>query len=287
MERVTDPAEVRRRVERVRCGGHEVGLVPTMGALHDGHLSLVRAARAACDLVAVSVFVNPLQFGPGEDYERYPRDLDADAAELARHGADVLFAPEAATFTPADARTTVSVSGLTEHLEGPARPGHFDGVATIVTKLLSAVRPDRAWFGEKDYQQLQVIRRLTADLDLGVAIEAGETVREPDGLAMSSRNAYLTDEQRRQARALSQALFAVAAAWDGDADAARRELTSRLAESPGLAVDYAEVCDAATLEPLHGHVTVAARALAAVRLGEPGAETRLIDNVALPPASTG
>lgn len=287
VERLTDPAEVRRWVEQRRCAGHEVGLVPTMGALHDGHLSLVRAARAACDAVVVSVFVNPLQFGPGEDFEHYPRDLDADAVRLAQHGADVLFAPDTAAFTPPDARTTVSVVGLTDHLEGAHRPGHFDGVATIVTKLLSVARPDRAWFGEKDYQQLQVIRRLAADLDLGVTIEAGATVREPDGLALSSRNAYLSAEQRQQALALSAALFAVAEGWDGDADAARRDLTRRLAQAPGLAVDYAEVCDAATLEPLHGRATGEARALAAVRLGESGAETRLIDNVALPPPPTG
>lgn len=284
MERLSEPADVRGRVERARCAGAEVGLVPTMGALHDGHLSLVRHARDACDLVVVSVFVNPLQFGPGEDYERYPRDLDADAAVLARHGADVLFAPETARFTPPEASTTVSVGGLTEHLEGAFRPGHFEGVATVVVKLLAAVRPDRAWFGEKDYQQLQVIRRLAADLELGVAIEAGPTVREPDGLALSSRNAYLSREQREQALALSGALFAVAEKWDGDADAARAELARRLAEAPGLAVDYAEVCDARTLEPLRGRVDVEARALAAVRLGEPPEQTRLIDNVALPPA---
>jgi pantoate--beta-alanine ligase len=282
VEPLTEPAEVRRRTEPARCAGAEVGLVPTMGALHDGHLSLVRAAREACDLVVASIFVNPLQFGPGEDYECYPHDLDADAEVLAGHGADVLFAPEAVRFTPSEARTTVSVAGLTEHLEGAFRPGHFEGVATVVVKLLSVVRPHRAWFGEKDYQQLCVIRRLAADLDLGVAIESGSTVREPDGLALSSRNAYLTEEQRGQALALSAALFGVADAWDGDADAARAELAGRLAEARGLEVDYAEVCDARTLEPLHGCVAVEARALAAVRLGEPGQQTRLIDNVALP-----
>lgn len=283
MEQLREPDAVRRRVERARCDGRVVGLVPTMGALHDGHLSLVRAARAACDVVVVSVFVNPLQFGPGEDYARYPRDLDADAARLADAGADVLFAPDAAAFTPAGATTTVSVGGLSEQLEGASRPGHFAGVATIVTKLLAVVRPDRAWFGEKDYQQLCVIARLAADLDLGATIEAGPTVREADGLAMSSRNAYLTDEQRRWARALPQALESVAGDWTGDADAARRELHRRLATAPGLELDYAEVCDAATLAPLAGVVDVPARALAAVRVGAGPHATRLIDNVALPP----
>lgn len=282
MEHVADPAGVRRRVEAWRCAGRTVGFVPTMGALHDGHLSLVRAAGDACDAVVVSVFVNPLQFAPGEDYDSYPRDPAADAARLVEAGADLLFAPTTAQLTPAGATTTVSVGGLTEHLEGAARPGHFTGVATIVTKLLSVVRPDRAWFGEKDYQQLAVIRRLVADLDLGVAVEAGPTVREGDGLAMSSRNAYLTARQRRDALALPRALAAVAEAWDGDADRARHELASRLAAAPGLALDYAEVCDERTLEPLTGLVSAPARALAAVRVGEEGAGTRLIDNVALP-----
>jgi pantoate--beta-alanine ligase len=287
VECLTEPAEVRRWGQLRRCAGSTVGFVPTMGALHEGHLSLVRAARDACDAVVASVFVNPWQFGPGEDYQAYPRDLDADAAHLAEAGIDLLFAPAPEQLTPADATTTVSVGGLAQHLEGPSRPGHFAGVATIVTKLLAVVGPDRAWFGEKDFQQLAVIRRLVADLALGVAVEAGPTVREADGLAMSSRNAYLTGLQRRQALALSAALFAVAEAWDGDADWARDELTRRLTGAPGLSLDYAEVCDERTLERLTGHVSGRARALAAVRVGEDNAPTRLIDNVALPARGDG
>ena len=282
MRLLTDPAAVRARARAARAEGGVVGLVPTMGALHAGHLSLVDRARADCDLVVVSVFVNPLQFGPGEDYEAYPRDLDADARLLAAHGADLLFAPEAATFTPSDAATTVSVAGLGERLEGASRPGHFDGVATIVTKLLAVVEPDRAYFGEKDYQQLCVIRRLVADLALSPEVVAGPIVRDVDGLALSSRNAYLSAVEREQALALPRALANVAAAWDGDADAARSRLASALEAAEGVRCDYAEIADPDALAPLRGRVGGPARALAAVWVGAPDAPTRLIDNVALP-----
>ncbi len=253
------------------------GLVPTMGALHDGHLSLVDRAVAECDHVVVSIFVNPLQFGPAEDFETYPRDLARDLELLAARGVDVCFTPAAAGFTPAGLRTTVRVAGLTEVLEGARRPGHFDGVATIVTKLLASSRPDRAYFGEKDYQQLLVVRRLVADLDLGVQIVACPLIREPDGLALSSRNVGLSEHDRRRALALSAALHAVAKAWDGDAGTARARLHGALAEAPGVDLDYAEVADPETLEPLSGTVRGPARALVAARVGG----VRLIDNVAL------
>ena len=256
------------------------GLVPTMGALHDGHLSLVDRAVAECDHVVVSIFVNPLQFGPNEDFETYPRDLDRDLELLAARGVDVCFTPAADRFTPAGLRTMVRVTGLTEALEGARRPGHFDGVATVVTKLLASSRPDRAYFGEKDYQQLLVVRRLVADLDIGVDVVACPLVREPDGLALSSRNVGLSQQDRRRALALSAALRATAESWDGNADAARARLHGALAVAPGVDLDYAEVADPETLEPLSGTTRGPARALVAARVGG----VRLIDNIALPGA---
>ena len=259
-----------------------VGLVPTMGALHAGHLSLVEAARSGNATLAVSIFVNPLQFGPGEDFERYPRALDDDLALLRQAGVDIVFTPRAAEFTPPHRLTTVSVAELTTRLEGTSRPGHFDGVTTIVAKLLHAVGPDRAYFGEKDFQQLAVIRRMVADLDMPVTVVGCPIVREPDGLAMSSRNAYLSAADRRAALALSGALQAVAAAWDGDADAARSALRRRLLTASGVRLDYAEVIDPETLEPLEGVVGGPAQAVVAAFVGA----TRLIDNVRLEPAGS-
>lgn len=278
-----------RRVETVEdlraALGHPTasetwGLVPTMGALHDGHLSLIDRAIDECDHVVVSVFVNPLQFGPGEDFETYPRDLTRDLELLGDRGVEVCFNPEVGRFTPADLGTTVHVSGITEVLEGARRPGHFDGVATIVTKLFAAAQPDRAYFGEKDYQQLLVVRRLVADLDLGVEIVACPLVREPDGLARSSRNVLLSAQDRRHALALSAALAAVAGGWDGDADSARSLLQETLDAAPGVELDYAEIADPHSLAPLSGTVTGPARALVAARVGG----VRLIDNIALPVA---
>ena len=259
-----------------------VGLVPTMGALHRGHLSLVEAARRANATVAVSIFVNPLQFGPGEDFERYPRALDNDLALLREAAVDVVFAPSAAAFTPPHRLTTVSVAELTTRLEGASRPGHFDGVTTIVAKLLHAVAPDRAYFGEKDFQQLAVIRRMVADLDMPVAVVGCPIVREPDGLALSSRNAYLSAAQRQEAVALSAALQELAEDWDGDADAARSALRRRLSDASGFRLDYAEVIDPETLEPLEGVVGGPAQAVVAAYVGA----TRLIDNVRLEPAGS-
>ena len=254
-----------------------VGLVPTMGALHAGHLSLVAAARQRSASVVASVFVNPLQFGPGEDLDAYPRDLEADLDQLRAAGVDAVFAPSVADFVPDDLATTVSVAGLTEGLEGASRPGHFAGVATIVTKLLHVVAPDLAVFGEKDFQQLAVIRRMVADLDLPVDIVGRPIVRDDDGLALSSRNVYLSADERGRALRLSRALHAAAGRWDGDADVARAALWDGLRDGEGLDVDYAEVVDPDTLVPLAGAGHVRARALVAARVGG----TRLIDNVLL------
>ena len=279
MRMVEEPAELRAVVAAERRAGRRIGFVPTMGALHEGHLSLVRAAQADTDVVVVSIFVNPLQFGANEDLDRYPRQLEADRAMLEPLGVDYLFHPRAERFTPPGRLTTVRVDGLTDVLEGATRPGHFDGVSTIVTKLFNVVQPDRAYFGEKDFQQLAVIRRMVADLDQSVEVVGCPIVRDPDGLAMSSRNAYLTPRQRQDALAISAALRAAAAVWIGDADSARRELVATLSTAPNVRLDYAEVVDPVTLEPLEGVVQGPAQALVAAWVGD----TRLIDNVRLEP----
>lgn len=277
MHVLSTAAQVRAALAPLRRAGRTVALVPTMGALHPGHLSLVRLARECADVVVVSIFVNPLQFGPGEDLTAYPRDLDGDLAQLDPAGVHLVFAPGAGAFTPPDRHTVVTVTGLSTVLEGASRPGHLDGVTTVVAKLLGVVQPDFAVFGEKDYQQLVVLRTMVADLDLGVELLAAPLVREPDGLALSSRNAYLSARERRQALALSAALAEVRVTWDGDADRARSLLASRLRSAPGVRPDYAEVVDPETLAPLHGIVTGPARALVAAGVGR----TRLIDNVGL------
>jgi pantoate--beta-alanine ligase len=276
--------EVQRTVDALRdalrprrAQGGRVALVPTMGALHDGHLSLVRAAARRAATVVVSIFVNPLQFGPGEDFTAYPRDLERDLTRLKEERVDVVFVPDPEAFVPNDLRTSVHVADLTDRLEGASRPGHFDGVTTIVGKLFGAVRPDIAVFGEKDYQQLVVVRTMVRDLDIGVEIVAGPMVREPDGLAMSSRNAYLSPEQRIQARALHQALSATREAWGGNATHATAILRSRLQDTSGVRLDYAEVVDPETLQPLEGVVQGSARALVAAFVGT----TRLIDTMEL------
>ena len=251
-----------------------VGLVPTMGALHDGHLALVAAARDQCAAVVVSVFVNPLQFGPSEDLAHYPRDLPGDLDKLRRARVDAVFVPSVAAFVPPDMTTTVSVGGVTETLEGAVRPGHFVGVATIVSKLLHVVTPDVAFFGEKDYQQLVTIGRLVTDLDIPVRVAGVPIVRAADGLALSSRNVYLSPGERALALALPSALRRVADGWIGDADGARGMLRSLLSSADGVALDYADVVDEHTLQPLHGTGNREARAVAAVRVGR----TRLIDN---------
>lgn len=269
------PRSVSGVTAALRHTGRRVMLVPTMGALHDGHLALVRAARRVPGaVVVVSIFVNPLQFGAGEDLDAYPRTLDADLELLADEGVEVVFTPTPDTMYPDGPRTTVQPGPLGAELEGAVRPTHFGGMLTVVLKLLQIVRPDRAFFGEKDYQQLTLIRQMVADLDVGVRIVGVPTVREPDGLAMSSRNRYLSPEQREQAGALSAALLAgVYAASAGPAavlDAARAVLD----EVPAIAVDYLELRGPG-LEPTPDYGP--ARLLVAGRLGT----TRLLDNIAI------
>lgn len=280
LETVRTVAELRARVHGWRAEGLRVGLVPTMGALHAGHISLVTAARAAADRVVATVFVNPTQFGPNEDFAAYPRREDEDAALLEQAGAALLFAPTVDQMYPAGHATTVSVSDVSEGLCGAVRPGHFQGVATIVTKLLLQAQPDVAFFGEKDYQQLQVIKRLVRDLDIPVEVRGGATVREADGLALSSRNAYLTPAERAAAPALYRVLAEVARRLSGGAEAAAPHLAWAAAEllRAGFAgVDYVELRDADSLAPLE-RADRPARLLAAARLGR----ARLIDNVAVP-----
>jgi len=259
-----------------RSAGRRVGLVPTMGALHEGHLSLVRMAREAAASVAVSIFVNPTQFGPHEDYARYPRTLEEDCGRLEAEGAAMVFAPEAAAMYPEGFRTAVEVEGLSEVLEGAIRPGHFRGVATVVSKLFNIIPADVAVFGQKDYQQLLVLRRMARDLNLPVEVLAHPIVREPDGLAMSSRNRYLSEDERRSALALSRALAAVRdAARNGAADQESLEAAAwaALDAEPALVPDYAVALDPETLEPLPEGWERAV-CLVAGRLGA----TRLIDN---------
>jgi pantoate--beta-alanine ligase len=271
-------AELRARVRDWRSRGERVGLVPTMGALHEGHLSLVRRAKKGAHRVVASVFVNPTQFAAGEDYESYPRDESGDAELLASVGCDLLYAPTAAEMYPAGFATTVTVAGVSEPLEGAARPTHFAGVATVVAKLLLQAGPDLAVFGEKDYQQLQVIRRLVRDLDIPVEIIGAPTSREQDGLARSSRNAYLTAPQRETAGVLNRILARAARALGDGADvaAAEAEAVAALKTAGFDSVDYVEARaadDLARLGP--GPVDRPARVLAAARIGR----TRLIDNL--------
>jgi pantoate--beta-alanine ligase len=257
-----------------------LGLVPTMGALHAGHLSLVDHARAQDATVAVSIFVNPTQFGPGEDFDEYPRDLDGDLEMLRQHGVDLVFAPDVSEVYPEGFDTWVDVGPLAGRLEGAARPGHFRAVATVVSKLFNITRPDHAYFGQKDGQQTVVIRKFARDLDTGVDVVVLPTVRESDGLAMSSRNVRLSPEQRRAAAVVYRALSAVKEAWAAgtmDADALRRLARDVLEGEPLLdGIDYASVADAHTLEEL-GRVEGPAMVSTAVHLGS----IRIIDNVML------
>lgn len=272
---LADLTSLRSTVSGWRKAGETVALVPTMGALHEGHLTLVGEARRAADRVVVSIFVNPTQFGPTEDFSRYPRDVAADLAALASAGADAAWTPDMDTMYPAGFATQITVSGLTEGLCGPLRPGHFSGVATVVTKLLNQVRPDLALFGEKDFQQLQVIRRVVADLDMAPEIRGVPTIREADGLALSSRNRYLSPEERSRAPRLHAVLTGIAdRAREGVAVAGPVAEGVSALERAGFTVQYVSVCDAATLAPVE-RVTGPARVLAAAYLGK----TRLIDNI--------
>ncbi|MET0305474.1 MAG: pantoate--beta-alanine ligase [Solirubrobacterales bacterium] len=272
--------ELRAALASVRADGASVGLVPTMGYVHEGHLSLLRAARAECDFVVMSLFVNPTQFGPGEDLERYPRDEQRDAELAGEAGVDLIYAPVVEEVYPDGFSTTVEVTGVTEVLCGdPSRrgPGHFRGVTTVVAKLFNSVQPDVAYFGQKDAQQVAAIRRMVRDLDIPVRIEALPIVREPDGLAMSSRNAYLSPAERQRAAALSRALQTIEQAASSDSlvaalDAGRREL-----EQAGIEPEYLEARDAENLEPvaeLDGRPVLIALA---ARVGP----ARLIDNVTI------
>jgi pantoate--beta-alanine ligase len=281
MEVVATIAELRTAVRAARAGGHLVGVVPTMGAFHEGHLSLMRRARSECGFVVVTLFVNPTQFGPAEDLSRYPRDPEGDRAMAEATGADLLFAPEPDEVYPHDFSTYVTVERLTEGLCGASRPTHFRGVTTVVAKLFNMVQPDRAYFGQKDYQQLQAIRRLTRDLDFPIEIVPCPIVREPDGLAMSSRNRYLTPEQRESALSLSRALAAARARFDaGERSAADLAGSARrvMEGAGGVRVDYAEVADAESLEPVERVDRPVV--LAVVAFVGP---TRLIDNTVLTP----
>jgi pantoate--beta-alanine ligase len=269
---------LRTRLAEARAGGQSVGLVPTMGFLHAGHRSLIEHARAENDVVVVSIFVNPLQFNPGEDFDDYPRDLDHDLAVCAAAGAGIVFTPAQEEMYPEPVATNVSVDSLAGVLCGASRPGHFDGVATVVAKLFAIVGECSAYFGEKDFQQLTIIKHMAGDLSLPVRLVGCPTVREPDGLALSSRNAYLSEAERAQAPALRRALAAGAAlveAGETDGAAVEAEMESVIAGAALARIDYAAAVPADTLmrdaEPLRGDV----RLLVAVRFGK----ARLIDNL--------
>jgi pantoate--beta-alanine ligase len=266
------------RAFRTASATASIGLVPTMGALHEGHASLVRRAVRESDLAVVSIFVNPTQFGPREDFAAYPRDEPADLAVCERLGVAMVFAPTAEEMYPPGDTTRVEPGPIADRLEGAARPGHFVGVATVVTKLFSITRPDVAYFGQKDFQQLRVVQTVIHDNHLGVRVVGCAIVREPDGLAMSSRNRYLSAEERQSALALPRALRAVEQDWSSDErDPAKlRDRVKRMAARPGLAVEYVSVADPITLDELDRLADRAVISLAA-RVGK----TRLIDNVLL------
>lgn len=276
MEIARTVADLRKHIARWRKDDERVGLVPTMGALHQGHMALVLAAQAECDRVAASIFVNPKQFAPTEDLGSYPRREAADLEMLRSGGVDLVFIPALDEMYPPDFATLVRVSDLTDGLCGAHRAGHFDGVTTVVTKLLIQALPDIAYFGEKDYQQLTVVRRLARDLDIPVRIAGVPTVREADGLALSSRNVHLSAEERRIAPDLARVLLNIAAALAQDPAAVAREIEkgSAALRQAGFTVEYLEIREAETLT-VTNEATSSSRVFAAVRLGK----TRLIDNV--------
>ena len=276
MEIIRTVADMKARAAAWKAEGLSIGLVPTMGSLHEGHESLMDAAREASDRVVVSVFVNPIQFGPGEDYEAYPRDLERDARICERHGVDVVFQPEVDDMYAPAHNTFVVMETLTDSLCGASRPGHFRGVCTVVTKLFNIVQPHRAFFGQKDAQQLAIIKRMVADLNMNVTVVGCPIVREADGLAKSSRNAYLSAEERQAALVLSRAVFAGKEAVEaGERDAAvLKALMSGIIEAEPLArIDYVEVVDGATMQP-----TDAIGAMALIAMAVYIGNTRLIDN---------
>ncbi len=271
--------DMRSLCRATRAGGKRLGFVPTMGALHEGHLSLVRAARAACDIVAASIFVNPMQFGPNEDLAKYPRTFARDRELLGKESVELLFAPSVEEMYPAGAVTWVTVEGLSGKLDGRSRPGHFRGVTTVVAKLFHIVEPDAAFFGQKDAAQVAIIRRMAHDLNFPIEIVACPIVREADGLAMSSRNAYLDPQQRQQALVLHRALMRVKKSWKAGersssrlADGGREEIATEKA----VRLDYFEIADPGTLDPID-NVSSAALVAVAAFVGP----TRLIDNILL------
>jgi pantoate--beta-alanine ligase len=271
--------EVRAAVRKARAAGHRVGLVPTMGALHAGHVSLIRAARNETGFVMVSIFVNPAQFGPGEDYETYPRPLKEDLEVCRAEGVDLVFAPDASEMYPSGFATTVHVTGMTEKMCGAARPGHFDGVSTVVAKLFGIVEPDAAYFGEKDAQQLAVVRRMVRDLNVPVEIRGCPLVRESDGLTTSSRNAYLSADERQRALVLHRALAGARqriADGEHDAEQIADEVRRQIVDTGGVNLEYVAVVDPDSLEDL---TEIGNQVLVAVaaRVGS----ARLIDNVLL------
>jgi pantoate--beta-alanine ligase len=282
--RICNTIEDMRTASRaVRHAGKRLGFVPTMGALHEGHLSLARAAKASCDAVAASIFVNPAQFGPTEDLAKYPRNFERDRELLEKEGVELLFAPSVEEMYPAGAVTWVTVEGLSAKLDGRSRPGHFRGVTTVVAKLFHIVEPNAAFFGQKDAAQVAIIRRMTADQNFPVEIVACPIVREPDGLAMSSRNAYLDPQQRKQALVLHCSLLRANKSWEaGEGDAAKIAATAReeFAAEKSVRLDYFEIVDPNTLDPLEDTANGGLVAVAAF-VGQ----TRLIDNLVLPKRS--
>lgn len=280
MQTIHDRATLSQALQAFRRAGERVALVPTMGALHDGHMALVADARRRADRVVVSIFVNPRQFGPNEDFEAYPRRAAADSAKLVAAGVDVLWMPDLEEMYPSGFATNITVAGLPDSLCGAARPGHFDGVATVVAKLFNQVRPDVALFGEKDWQQLAIIRRMAADLDMGIEIIGFPTQREEDGLALSSRNAYLEPAERAAALALPRALGQASQALEKGAEIseALSGVAAALTQAGFSRVDYVALVDATTLAPL-ATLDRPARLLAAARIGK----ARLIDNLPVNP----
>jgi pantoate--beta-alanine ligase len=271
--------EIRAASRAARRGGKSLGLVPTMGALHAGHLALVRAAKARCDLVVASIFVNPLQFAPNEDLAKYPRNFERDCELLQQEGIDFVFAPSVAEMYSRGAVTYVAVEGLSDRLCGRSRPGHFRGVTTVVSKLFNIVEPDRAFFGQKDAAQVTIIRRMVRDLNIPVQIVVCPIVRETDGLAMSSRNAYLNAEQRKSALVLYRALMAVQERFDHGERKVDKLIEAGgqvFAAVPGVKLDYLEIVDTETLEPVDDLSRGGLVAVAALVGG-----TRLIDNIVL------
>jgi pantoate--beta-alanine ligase len=280
MRIIRDIREMQAASRAARIQGSPIGFVPTMGALHPGHLSLVHRARTLSSLVVVSIFVNPLQFGPAEDFNQYPRTLEADCAKLEAEDVDIVFAPSVQQMYPAEATTVVHVEGLSDKLDGRSRPGHFRGVSTVVAKLFHIVQPDYAVFGQKDAAQVAVLRRMVRDLNMDVELVIAPIMREADGLALSSRNVYLTAEQRRQALVLRRALLQVASCADSGetaADKLRAAALTVLASEPAARLDYLEIVHPDTLEAV---ADLAQGALVAVAASF--GSTRLIDNLLLP-----